>query len=197
MKLSMVIVALFLALVVVSAQAGLNPAAKVAVHVKAHNAKQTCGAMPVIEGCGDIVTTYAGSNFDAFPVFFDLAEYAGIEYGFCWPDWTYSASWTQCADLVIGEISGPGDGVSQTWFSCHNEAIVIPGWAWLYADGPGRVVVCGFPAHGKIYALDCDMVMDEVTTSFAAGVYGEEGTDPCVPVSIAPTTWSAIKGMFE
>ncbi len=177
--------------------AGNNPLAKVAVHVKAHSAKQGCTGLPAITGCEDISTTYAEFNFDAFPVFFDLAEYQGLEYGVCWPDWTYSATWTQCADLVIGEIIWPGDGVSQAWTQCHAEGIAITGWAWLYADGPGLVSVCEHPVTGEIQIVDCAEGVDEPVKTYQAGVLGAEGEDPCAPVMIQPTTWGAIKGMFE
>ena len=179
------------------ALAGSNPLAKVTVHVKDHNAKQGCGTLPAITACEDIITTYAGFSFDAFPVFFDLVEYQGVEYGLCWPDWTYSAAWTQCADLVIGAIVWPGDGISQTWTACHAEAIVITGWAWLYADAPGLVTVCNHPVSGAIQILDCSEGLDGPVGNYPAGVYGAEGEDPCEPVMIKPTTWGAIKGIFE
>ena len=174
-----------------------NPQAKVAVHVKDHNSKQSCDVLPPIEGCDDIVTAYTGFSFDAFPVFFDLVAYQGMEYGLCWPDWTYSAAWTQCADLVIGGIVWPGDGISQTWLSCRAEAVAITGWAWIYADGPGLVSVCGHPVTGEIQVLDCEGHVDQAVASFAAGVFGAEGEDACAPVMIEATTWGAIKGMFE
>ena len=177
--------------------AGNNPVAKVAVHVKDHNAKQACTGLPVIAACEDIITTYAGFSFDAFPVFFDLAEYQGVEYGVCWPEWTYSATWNQCADLVIGNIVWPGDGISQTWLECHAEGIVITGWVWLYADEPGSVSVCDHPTTGLIQVLDCAEGLDEPVGNYPAGVYGAEGGDPCEPIMIQPTTWGAIKGMFE
>jgi hypothetical protein len=179
------------------ALAGNNPLAKVAVHVKDHNSKQGCANLPAISSCEDINTTYAQFSFDAFPVFFDLVEYLGVEYGVCWPDWTYSAAWNQCADLVIGDIVWPGDGVSQTWLECHSEAIVVTGWAWLYADAPGLVSLCNHPASGMVQVLDCAEGLDPPVGNFSAGVLGADGEDPCAPVMIQPTTWGAIKGMFE
>ena len=65
--------------------AGSNPSAKAAVHVQVHSAKQGCANLPAITGCADIVTTYPGFSFAAFPVFFDLTEFVGVEYGLCWP----------------------------------------------------------------------------------------------------------------
>ena len=197
MKRIMVIAAVSVIVLAGIALAGNNPQAKVAVHVKDHNSKQACTSLPAIEACEDIITTYAEFSFDAFPVFFDLVEYQGVEYGVCWPDWTYSAAWTQCADLVIGGIVWPGDGISQTWTSCHSEAIVITGWAWLYADEPGLVTVCDHPVTGAIQILDCAEGIDGPVAVFSSGVFGAEGEDPCAPVMIEATTWGQIKGMFE
>jgi hypothetical protein len=177
--------------------AGNNPLAKVSIHVKAHNSKQGCGNLPAIASCEDINTTYGESSFDAFPVFFDLAEFRGVGYGMCWPDWSYSAAWGQCADLVIGEIVWPGDGVYQTWTQCHAEGVVITGWVWLYADAPGTLSVCNHPDTDLIEVLDCSEGLDNPVGNYSAGVFGAEGDDPCSPVMIQRTTWSAIKGMFE
>ena len=82
--------------------AGLNPDAKVAVHVRPHNAEAGCAV--TFATCADIVTTEPSYNVGAFPVFFDLVEYLGCEYGLCWPAWAYSAAFTNCADLIIGSI---------------------------------------------------------------------------------------------
>ena len=130
--------------------AGNNPIVKVAVHVKAHNSEQSCGDLPAIATCEDIITTFAGSSFDAFPVFFDLTEYKGVKFGLCWPDWIYSAAWSGCADMETGDIVWPGDGVYLTWTGCQAGAVLIPGWAWIYADGPGQVSVCNHPEAGAV-----------------------------------------------
>jgi hypothetical protein len=177
------------------ALASKNPAAKVAVHVRAHNAKAGCNV--TITGCADITATYPGFSVDAFPVFFDLVEYLGVEYGMCWPGWTYSVSFTSCSDLVIGSIVWPGDGASHTWTACKTEAVALPGWIWAYADGPGQINVCPHPASGTVEVLDCEEGLDPPISYYAAGVFGEDGDDPCEPTATEPTTWSAIKSMFE
>jgi hypothetical protein len=180
------------------ALAGNNTAAKVAVHVKAHNAKQNCLNLPVITGCTEIVTTYAGLSFDAFPVFYDLTEYLGVEYGLCWPAWTYSAAFTSCSDLVIGGIAWPGEGSSHTWFACAN-GIALPSFLWLYADGPGLVCPCPHPISGAISVLDCAEGLDDPCGVFCSGVYGELGDDPCDAGASATetSTWGGIKGVFK
>ncbi|MFH1312681.1 MAG: hypothetical protein ABIJ00_05590 [Candidatus Eisenbacteria bacterium] len=159
--------------------AGNNPSAKVAVHVKVHSAKQTCQNLPAISDSSEIITTYEGSSFDFFPVFFNLAEYRGVEYAMTWPAWTYSCSFTSCSDLVIGNVDRPGEGIAHAWTNCRSGPVVIPGWGWLYADSAGSICIIDHPGAGAIHVLDCDEGLDEPLDSFCAGVYGGTGDDPC------------------
>jgi len=160
--------------------AGTNPLAKSAVHVMSHDAQRNCAGVPAVAGCGDISTTYAGADFDAFPVFFNLTEYLGLEYGLTWPEWTYGAVWTSCSFLSIGGIAAPGDGVVQVWGSCQTGPVVA-GWVWLYADTPGNVSVVPHPETGDILVLDCNEGVNETVQNFSAGVFGGTGDDPCTP----------------
>jgi hypothetical protein len=193
MRILVIAVALTLALSAL-AFAGNNPDAKVAVHVRPHNAKAGCTVN--IFTCVDIVTTEPGYSVDAFPVFFDLAEFLGCEYGLCWPTWTYSAAWNNCADLVIGGIFNPGDGASHTWLACQY-GVAVPSFIWLYADGPGIICPCPHPISGIINVLDCAEGLDDPMCIFCAGVYGLIGDDPCWPTGTEPSSWGEIKGLFE
>ena len=194
MRVLVIALALTLALSAL-AFAGNNPDAKVAVHVRVHNAKLGCNV--TIDGCGDIVTTQPGYDVDAFPVFFDLVEYLGCEYGLCWPAWTYSAAFTNCADLIIGSIAWPGEGASHTWLGCQPGPVMVPSFVWLYADAPGMICVCPHPISGIIGVLDCAEGVDDPICNFCAGVYGFIGDDPCEPTGTEVSTWGEIKGMFE
>jgi hypothetical protein len=175
----------FLAVAVLTsvAMAGNNPEPKVAVHVRPHWAKQSCTNLPYITRCEDILFTEPGCNIDAFPVFFNLTEYLGFEYGMCWdpPGCLSSCSFTNCADLVIGDIKFSGDGISQTWFNCIYAWAGVPGWGWFYAYCPARICVCPHPASGHIYVLDCQDGLDEPIANFCGGVCGALGDDPCEP----------------
>ena len=196
MKRTFVIVSILILALSSLAIAGNNPAAKVAVHVRAHNAKLGCNA-GIINGCGEIVTTEPGFNVDAFPVFYDLVEFLGCEYGLCWPAWTYSAAFSNCSDLVIGAVDWPGSGAAHTWTSCQ-AGVAIPSFIWLYADAPGMVCPCPNPETGLISVLDCAEGLDSPIGIFCAGVYGMIGDDPCEPVvATEASTWGGIKGMFE
>jgi hypothetical protein len=175
--------------------AGNNPAAKVAVHVRAHNAKAGCTV--AIATCEDVVTTEPGFSVDAFPVFYDLVEFKGCEYGLCWPAWTYSAAFSNCSDLVIGEVLWPGDGAAHSWSLCQ-AGVCVPSFVWLYADGAGMICPCPNPETGVIRVLDCAEGLDSPIGIFCAGVYGMVGDDPCEPVvATEASTWGGIKGMFE
>jgi hypothetical protein len=188
-----VVIALTLAMSA-SAFAGGNPFAKVAIHVRPHDAKAACSV--TISTCSDIVTTEPGFNIDAFPVFFDLAEFLGCEYGLCWPEWTYSAAFTSCGDLVIGTILLPGDGASHTWLTCQT-GVCVPSYLWLYADYAGFIHPCPHPVSGVVNVLDCSEGVDTPVAWLGAGVYGMVGDDPCQPVGTSLGTWGGIKGVFE
>ena len=196
MRVLVIAIALTLALSAL-AFAGNNPDAKVAIHVRPHNAKLACALATPIVDCGDIVTTEPGYSIDAFPVFFDLTEYQGVEYAVCWPVWAYGAAFTNCAPLVIGEIVNPGEGASHAWTACQY-GVAVPAFLWLYADaGGGYVCPCPHPETGIIKIVDCFEGVDTPMCIFCAGVYGIVGDDPCFPTGTAPSTWGEIKGMFE
>jgi hypothetical protein len=123
-----------------------------------------------------MVTTEAASDVDAFPVFFDIVEYQGLEYGMTWPG-SYTAAFTCCSDLVIGDIMHPGDGVYHAWISCLDGPIAIPGWVWVEAQG--RICVVPHP-DGHIVVTHCGAFdTTHVEASFCAGIGGTAGDDPC------------------
>jgi len=179
--------------------AGVNENGKVAIHVLDHSGKRSCtNQFPVIAGCEDIITTNAGTNVDFFPVFFDLAEYTGVEYGVTWSG--PSCAFTSCADFAIGGIVNSGDGISQTWSDCHDEAVAIPGFGWIYSYG--MICIVPHPKYGGPNVTDCSTpkIIDSLETVSlgCAGTNGFEGDDPCtLKVSTNPTTWGQIKGMFR
>jgi uncharacterized repeat protein (TIGR01451 family) len=163
---------------------GGNPAAKVAVHVMPHDAHRTCNSgVPEAVICLDINTTYEGcGDMDVFPVFYDVSEYLGVEYGLDWPG-TESCTFTHCSDLRIGEIVWPGDGISQVWFSCQPGPTAIPGWGWIYTTEPGLVSVAPHPYAQEVHILDCLEALDQPIYRASAGVCGFPGDDPCFGAS--------------
>ena len=180
--------------------AGVNQSVKAAVHVRAHNAKQACNV--TITGCADIVTTEAGFSVDAFPVFYDLTEFLGCQYGLTWPSAWGSASFNNCADLVIDGVTNPGEGAAHSWTACQSEPVAVPSFIWLYASGPGIIELIEYPYSDPpgIYALDCAEGLDwPDPCMFYAGVYGATGQDPCVACEPATeaATWSEIKSIFK
>ena len=174
------------------ALAGLNVNGKVSVHVIPHASRSCTKSYPVITACEDIIFTETGPDVDAFPVFFDLAEYQGLDFSMMWPG-TYSTVYTSCSDLTIGGIVWPGDGVSHAWTACQASDIAVPGWAWIY--DVGQVCMMPHPGTGYISAGDCQGGATADTIPFAstycAGIGGTAGVDPCAqpPVcEVEPTT---------
>jgi hypothetical protein len=197
MKPTPIMAVILILSVAVAAFAGHNPNTKVAVHVRPHNAQLGCDYGTIVT-CDDLNVTEPGNTVDAFPVFFDVNEFLGCEYGMWWPDWTYSAAFVNCADMAIGEIAWPGDGASHTWEDCQTGLwVCVPSYIWLYADGPGIVCVIPHPVGGAISLQDCAEGLDEPFATFCAGVYGLIGDDPCPPVGTSQDRWGAIKGTFE
>ena len=194
-----------LAVVLVAASpciGGINECAKVAVHVWPHHAGRTCDSLPPFTCCVDFNFTYEGYEFDAFPVFFDLTEYRGVEYGVAWPVSFGRALFTSCSDLTIGGIEYPGDGVSHAWFECQTSYVAVPGYLWLTADEAGYVRVVSHPvgsAGPGIYVLNCSDGLSEPLFNFRAGVCGAIGEDPCMPTdpdATEPGTWGGVKSLF-
>ena len=175
--------------------AGLNPSAKVAVHVLTHPSAASCVKLfPVVNVCTDITTTNPGVSVDCFPVFFDMVEYQGFDYGMTFAS-GYSATFTSCSDLTIGTISDPGTGISHAWYVCQYAPVAITGWAWLYSYG--MVCIVPHPEAGGPTIGDCHGGNDGVICNFCAGTNGLIGDDPCWPTATEPNTWGSIKGMFK
>jgi hypothetical protein len=179
----------------VAASAGLNANAKAAVHVIPHASRSCTKNFPAISDCHDIVTTEPSGDVDAFPVFYELAEYAGLDFSLDW-EGVYSTVYTSCSTLTIGGIVWPGDGVSHAWSVCQELTVAVPGYAWII--DVGLVCVIPHPGTGYINAGDCQggTTPDHLTISWCAGIGGTEGEDPCQNAT-EPCTWSAIKEMFK
>jgi hypothetical protein len=192
------IIAIALGVMLVSsglASAGLNAGlGKGAVHVMPHASRTCAKNFPSISGCTQIQTTTGVSDADCFPVFYELVEYQGFDYGLVWPG-TYTCAFTSCSDLAIGTIQNTGDGVSHAWYVCQPGPVAICGWGWIYDSG--LVCLVAHPTAGGPVIGDCSGGLDQPIATYCAGIGGTPGEDPCAATTIAPTTWGAIKGMFE
>jgi hypothetical protein len=173
---------------------GINPDVKVAVHVEPHASRSCTKSFPVVTNCGDITTTEPGPDVDAFPVFYDLVEYQGFDYGMAWPGF-YSCVFTSCSDLSIGTILLPGDGISHAWTACMTGPVAMPGWGWIWDYG--MICVVAHPDAGGPNVGDCDGEMNTPKCNFCAGIGGYFGDDPCQPTRTKPTSWGAIKAIFK
>jgi hypothetical protein len=177
-----------------SAFAGINANAKGAVHVMPHAARTCAKNFPVISGCGDIITTEPGPDADAFPVFFELVEYQGFDYGMTWPG-MYTCAFTSCSDLAIGTITSPGDGISHAWYVCQPGPVAVVGFGWIYDYG--FIELVPHPTAGGVIVGDCSGVLDDIICLTKAGIGGYVGDDPCLPTATEPSTWGGIKGIFK
>jgi uncharacterized repeat protein (TIGR01451 family) len=174
------------------AAAGYNPDAKVALHVLPHDALRTCSRdFPDISACEDISTTCECCGaVDIFPVFFDIEECLGVEYGLTWPG-SETCTFQTCSDLHIGDITVSGDGISQVWFACRVGPAVIPGFGWIDFAQPTRVCVAPHPYTGVISILDCHEHVVEPVAVFCGGLCDETGDNPCqtvfLPLNLSKT----------
>jgi hypothetical protein len=181
--------------------AGAADEVKVAIHVLPHE-ERSCGAgIPVITDCADIETTYDGCEaFDVFPVFFGLAEVNRIEYGLTWPVEWGDCVFTPCAgDRIVGDIAAPGDGVIHEWNECHSAWSIVTGFATFDAVSiPGGITPTVNPQTGLLVATSCSGGWVFATGLASAGVCGAQGDDPCAcGCPSNPTTWGAIKSLFQ
>jgi hypothetical protein len=174
--------------------AGINQQGKVAIHALPHASRSCTKSFPVIADCAEIVTTEPGPDADCFPVFFDLVEYQGFDYGMTWPG-MYSCVFTSCSDLTIGGIVWPGDGVSHAWTACQTDPIAITGWGWIYDYG--MVGVVDHPEALDINIGDCQGDFNQPLCSYFAGIGGYIGDDPCEPTATKSTSWGGIKAMYK
>ncbi|MFH1313273.1 MAG: FlgD immunoglobulin-like domain containing protein [Candidatus Eisenbacteria bacterium] len=170
------------------ALAGLNTNAKIAVHVRPHVSGSCTKNFPTIATCGDITTTDPGISVDAFPVFYDMVEYQGFDYGMTFTS-GYSCTFTSCSDLTIGGIVASGTGVSHAWYVCQYAPVAICGFGWIYSYG--TICIVPHPEAGGPKVGDCHLGDDFPADNACAGTNGILGDDPCEqpPVcEIDPTT---------
>jgi hypothetical protein len=180
-----------------AALGGVNHLAKVSVHALPHAARSCVKSFPAVDGCEDILTTEAGNDVDAFPVFYDMIEYQGFDYGLTWPG-AYSCSFTSCSDLTIGNILWPGDGISHAWYVCQYASVGITGWGWIYDNG--MICVVPHPGTGLITIGDCHLGDDEPLCPQCAaigGFIGDDPCEPCDPTAREKATWGGMKSLFR
>lgn len=190
--------------------AGQNAGFKVALHVMKHGSRTCTRSFPVLTSCRDIVTTYTPESYppmpntddiDVFPIFFNLAQVRALQYGLTWPlDWC-SGAYQACADLSVGAIQWPGDGVVSSWNTCRVTPLIIAGFCWLCPTTLGIVELVSFPWDPDprpVAVCDCQ---DPAQTDYPVAVYrvgvGVPGDNPCEPMENKPSTWGQIKATFK
>jgi hypothetical protein len=190
--------------------AGGNPSAKVAVHILAHDGVRRCEDLPIsIAHCDFSYTYWDCGEVDVFPVFIDLDEYWGVEYGMTWPEEWGTCMFTPCNDGVTimafdcygaHDAFDPGDGMSQAWSSCMAGPCALPGWGWFTASTGGLVCVVRHPMliYEEAVVLDCGEVRDQVNWCYCGGVCGVMGDDPSEGhSSVEEEGWGQVKALFR
>ncbi|MGQ9811787.1 MAG: hypothetical protein ACUVQ7_10685 [bacterium] len=174
---------------------GVNPNVKAGVHVLAHATRSCTKNFPVINACGNIITTYPAINVDFFPVFYEITEFTAVEYGVMWVGST--CTFTSCSLLNIGNIVNPGDGISHAWGECQYRYACLPGFGWIYSYG--FIEIIPHPEMGGPTLVDCrDPRGVNIPTCFIkAGTNGFRGDDPCQETPTEESTWGSIKAMFR
>jgi hypothetical protein len=194
MKKAIALAAMIMIIVSTAASAGVNTNAKVSIHVIPHASRTCAKNFPTITSQGDIIFTEPSGDVDAFPVFYDMVEYQGFDYGLNWPG-TYSCAFTSCSDLAIGTITWPGDGVSHAWYLCQSATIGVPGWAWISEPSPSIISIVDHPTVNSVLVGDCGSpaTLDTVYEyeRFYSGIGGEIGQP------VEATTWGKIKAQFK
>jgi hypothetical protein len=188
---------------------GVNSEAKVALHILPRVDSRTCSSdFPVIEDAGDILTTCAGTDVHFFPVFYDLVEYMGMEYGIIWHG-SHSCLFRSCSDLTIGTIRYPSgtvspedqtDWVAHAWTNCQAGPVAIPGFGWITETEPGMICMVAATGTGHLWVMDCRPELkgvNEPVCNFCAGIGGVLGDDLSGPASTENTSWGKIKHMFR
>lgn len=194
MKVAQVVAIALLVNICSSVRAGVNVNAKVAVHVLPHASRTCAKGFPSLASCKDIITAEASPEVDAFPVFYDLAEFQGFEYGLTWPG-LETCAFTSCSDLTIGGIIRPGDGISHAWTACQYDAVAITGWGWLHDYG--KVCVVGHPKTGGPTIASCQRGTDVPIASFCAGIGDSTGDDPCASYDATRADTAAVHDTTE
>jgi hypothetical protein len=172
---------------------GINEGAIAAVHVLPHESRGCNRVRRADFGdvC-DVIFNEASSHVDVFPVFFEVAEFQALDFGLTWPG-TYSAVWTGCSDIDVGDIVWPGDCVSQVWRTCQAGPVAIPGFAEI--DDAGQVCVIPHSQYGVINIMDCAGEDDICQHVYCAGIGGHTVRGPCYGSQM--TTWGGIKSLFR
>ncbi|HEX7879513.1 MAG TPA: hypothetical protein VF720_08890 [Candidatus Eisenbacteria bacterium] len=124
------------------------------------------------------------------------------------------ASWSNCATLEFPTPGAdawpaPGGGNLITWDSmnaCQTGEVGVAGYFYLGAYAPATMRLTTRPVDNKAALADCSSVESEPLltkdlgfVAFSAGAV-TEGCNPCVaecmPVPVAPTSWSSIKSLL-
>jgi hypothetical protein len=162
--------------------------------------------MPTITSRDQLVRRWdTGGSEDVHAIIyiFDYTEFSGAEFSLDWPAGWGSTAFEHCADLNIGNIVNPGDGVSLTWLTCFEDPTASTftpiALAWLAVSGEADIVVDGHPQHDSLLVLDCGVWPEgaqfEPDSVFQAAINKPPYQGDYKATEAA--TWGAIKALFR
>ena len=124
------------------------------------------------------------------------------------------SAWTSCATLEFPTPGAdawprPGGGNLLTWDAlntCQTGEVGVAGYFYLGAYAPATMRLTTRPVSGLATLADCSSVESEPLltkdlgfVAFSAGAL-TDGCNPCItecmPVAVAPTSWSGIKSLL-
>jgi hypothetical protein len=165
----------------------------VAVHVEQHGDWDCAGMLPSA-GIDNLETTFDGvGRVDAFVVFYGFGQVKGVSFGLTWPETWGEATWHECGDLKLGNITNPGDMTSIVWLGCReDEDFLVAGWLTVTVTSPGMIEVIPAAKEGVVAVLDCDPVspkLSEALVSLKAAAGGMKGDDTAILISPVHRQW--------
>lgn len=185
---------------------------KAALHIKAHGS--SCKSLPTFADTLAINRTWSiigGDGIDVFYVLYDFDSLTVFEFGLSWPaDWL-TGEFTACAGpIVVGGIVNPGDGASLAFPSCQISAGLTGAnrpafwthcWVWLIPASNGEIEIKDMPMSGDLLYVHCGNANHgeykvNPMTVYHAGVNVDPYEGP-PKYAVEPTTWGAIKAIFE
>jgi len=202
-----------------TAIAGGNPNAVLALHIGTQTAKDPCAvSLPAGDCSGYTTSTSLSAGF--FNIYLTVANYdsmgiAGAQFGINYApnpgEGCDVDGWTSCADFQFAQNEWPaaGSGNLVTWeysLNCQGDpatfAPILVGVFQVTTYGSDIFSIIPRPVDGRAKVADCtaaeDDITDQVPSRLASASFGGTGYNPCSAiVPVKPTTWGALKRMFE
>ena len=206
MTRTVILVCALMIVIILPSVADDNRDCKFGLHVVTYGTT-SCKAtkLPVITDTLDLDRDWdTYQSIDVWLVVFDYDSVTNVEFGVTWPSaWGTSYYTIACgADLSIGDIKNPGDGLSLSWTTCQRPGVQqLTPWPVAFFDltptSDGHIELTTNPTTHGWGLVNCGpeggrfQHPPNITFNACVGI----GCEPRRPTD--PTTWGAIKAMFR